>query len=367
MRLWVLFGLVGCHGLPTVPTVAMTERTVAKPPRAGFSVVPAELADPGAIDRIRHRTRVRWFGRASPIHGETPEPIIARSHKGEDVDRILPVIGESATEIRVVVEDDDARLALWIDRRDTWPTILVPLQLADREGRVFATSGAFLETGAPCDVAFGRDRVRHVTLRDPDLAVDGWVPASAVGHVWLAAPGDKIDLDRTFSTHSYTPPSDKRPKTMFVERATIRAAGDASAPIVGIVLGEDVIGFVATRGEWTEVEIPRPYARVRGFVRESELRPASDELTGFGSGSGSGFGMSHTDRIAIPAGTCLYDADNGNVVGVTTGDAERYGERREGDGWSRVYINSPWAVLGFFVHDTGSDPKQPIWEACTRR
>ncbi|HET9483978.1 MAG TPA: hypothetical protein VFO79_08475, partial [Xanthomonadales bacterium] len=349
MRCWAVLVLVGCHGLPPAPPLVLTEQTVPKPPRAGFSTVPAELADPGAIDRIRHRTRIRWFGRASPIHGETPEPIISRAHKGEDVDEILPVIGESATEIRVVFEDDKARLALWIDRRDTWPTILVPLQLADREGRVHATSGAFLETGAPCDIAFGRDRMRHVTLRDPDLAVDGWVPASAVGHVWLAAPGDKADVDLSFSSFSFTPPADKRPKTMFAERATLRAAGDASAPIVGVVLGKEVLGFVEKRGAWTEVEIPRPFARVRGFVRASELRPATDDLTGFGSGRGGGFARTHTDRIVIPAGTCLYDVADGDVVGVTTAEAERYGERQtETDGWSRVFVNSPWAVFGFF-------------------
>ena len=364
VRVWVVLAVVGCHGMPAPTAIELVEQTAARPPHAGFSTVPAELGDPGAIDRIRHRTRIRWFGRASPIHGETPDPIISRSHQ-TDVDRILPVIGESATEIRVVVEDDDARFALWIDRRDTWPTVTVPVQLGDREGRVHRTSGAFLETGAPCDVAFGRDRVRHVTLRDPDLAVEGWIPSTIVGHVWLASRGEKVDLGRTYSTHSFTPPADQRPKTMFAERAIIRAAPHARAPIVGVVIGKEVIGFVAARGAWTEVEIPRPYARVRGFVRASDLRAASDELSMSGTGGGSGFGMSHRDRLAIPAGVCLYDAEDGNVVGVTIADAERYGERSEG--WSRVYINSPWAVLGFFVHDTGSDPKQPVWEACTRR
>ncbi len=364
------FLLVGCRqSLPAAP-ISVGEQMVSTPPHAAFATVPAELGDAGALERIRHRVRVRWMNRASPTHGAPMEPILTHTPSNVDVDRILPVIGESATEIRVVVEDDDARLALWIDRHDAWPTVLVPIQLADREGRVPKQTGAFLDTGAPIDVAFGRDRVRHVTLRDDDVAVEGWVPAEAIGNVWIAPPGDRTATHvASYFTSSYTPPSDRRPKTRFASHATLRAAPDDTAPIVGVVLGADVIGFVDNaRGAWTEVEVPRDHARLRGFVRAAALRPAGDELIGHGSGTGSGFGISDTARIVVPAGTCLFDRASGEVAGVQLAESERYGERDvEGDGWSRVYVDSPWAVLGFFVHDTGSDPKQPVWESCANR
>jgi len=369
MRVCLLLGVLGCgHALPPKPPapVERVAQVATKPPHAAFSTVPADLIDDAAIDRIRHRVRVRWLHRASPTHGEPAEPVIARVH-AEEVDQIMPVIGESSTQIRVVVEDDDARLALWIDKRETWPTVLVPIELADREGRTTRKAGVLVTTGAPIDVAYGRDLVRHVTLRDPDVVVDGWVPSSVVGNVWLAPVGDKVELGST-TTRSYSPPGDPRPKTRFAPRATIRAAPDPTAPIIAVVVGRAVVGFVEARGAWTEVVVPRAYARIRGFVRATELVPPDDELTSFGTGGGHGFGMSHAHRIVVPAGTCLYDKPTGDVVGVQIKESERHGERgSDVDGWSRVYVDSPWAVLGFFVHDTGSDPNRPVWESCARR
>src|SRR5688572_359014 len=108
----VLVGALCACGsnLPPTSPPEFVAQIAPEPPHGSFSVVPAELGDDGAIERIRHRVRVRWLHRASPIHGQPSEPVIARSHSGADIDRILPVIGESSTEIRVVVEDDDARL-----------------------------------------------------------------------------------------------------------------------------------------------------------------------------------------------------------------------------------------------------------------
>ena len=367
--MWWFVAVVGCGGaLPAPPSeIAWVSQAATKPPHAAFSTVPADLIDDAMVARIRHRVRVRWFNRASAKHGTPIEPVIARTQT-QEFDRVLGVIGESATEIRVVAEDDDARLAMWIDRRDTWPTLLVPMQLGDREGRVLANAGVFVDTGASIDVAFGGDRVRHVTLRDPDLVADGWVPAGVIGNVYLAKPDDKLVLDSTTWTSSFTPPADGRPRVMFAEHATIRAGRDAKAPIVATIVGKTVLGSVVAPGAWTEVEIVRRGARIRGFVQKAEVGPTTEELETHGTGGGHGFGMSHTQRLIVPAGTCLYDAANGQVAGVQIKQSERYGERAtDVDGWSRVYVDSPWAVYGFFVHDTGSDPKQPVWESCARR
>lgn len=376
MRVWWFVAVVGCGGASVAPASenAWISQAVTKPPHAAFSTVPADLIDDAAIARIKHRVRVRRFDRASVKHGEMSKPVIDRAQP-QEFDRVLGVIGESSNSIRVVVEDDDARLAMWIDRRDTWPTLLVPMQLGDREGRVAKRAGVFLETGASIvarrpliDVAFGRDRMRHVTLRDPDLVADGWVPASVVGHVYIAPPGDVLDLDSSTWTKSYRAPSDTRPRAVFVEHATIRVAPDTSAAIVATVVGKQVLASIARAGEWTEVEVTRPSARIHGFVQKAELGPATDEFSTGGTGGGHGFGMSHTQRFVVPASTCLYDEVQGQVAGVQIKESERYGERETGvDGWSRVYVDSPWAVYGFFVHDTGSDPKQPVWESCAHR
>jgi hypothetical protein len=153
----------------------------------------------------------------------------------------------------------------------------------------------------------------------------------------------------------------------------VRAAPDAAAPIVATVVEPEVIAFVsgfviARKLKWTEIEVIREHARIRGYVRDSELTDTKDILHGIGTGGGTGFGMSHSDRIDVPAGTCLFDREDGQVVGVQIKTAERLGERRsEVAGWSKVYVDSPWAVLPIFVHDTGSDPNQRTLESCAAR
>ena len=124
MRVWLLVAGVGCGGsLPSTPAAErvadLVPQVAASPAHAAFSIVPADLGDDAALARIRHRVRVRWLARASPTHGAPMDVVIAHPQP-EETDAIMPVIGESATEIRVVVEDDHARLALWIDRLATF-------------------------------------------------------------------------------------------------------------------------------------------------------------------------------------------------------------------------------------------------------
>ncbi|MBA3820413.1 MAG: hypothetical protein H0X17_16090, partial [Deltaproteobacteria bacterium] len=217
------------------------------PPRASFDVVAAELGDPGVLDRIRHRVRLRRMTKASPLPAAPMDIVIARQHDPHDVDRILPVLGESASQIRVVIEDDDARVALWIDRVDTWQTMLVPIQLADREGRAAVGSGAWLTAGAAIEVASppagDRSGRRRVQLRDDAITVAGTVPAAVVGNVWLADDDDPepTQLART-SIESFRPPADDRPVTRFAPHTAIRAAPRADAPVIAVVESAELVG-----------------------------------------------------------------------------------------------------------------------------
>jgi hypothetical protein len=153
-----------------------------------------------------------------------------------------------------------------------------------------------------------------VTLRDADVGVEGWVPSSVVGNVWIAAAGEKkISLESTWSTASFVAPNDARPKTLFVERAIVRAARDASSPIVAIVLGKEVVGFVNANGPWTDVEIVRPYARIRGSCARREAHRGGIRKPRQRIGQrlrDVAFG------IIVTVGACLYDKPHGDVVGV---------------------------------------------------
>lgn len=363
--------LTGCGGnLPPISDARPTAIDVIAPPpeRASFAVVPAELADNGVLDRIRHRARVRRIGNASlRVDGNK----LDSSRTNGELAYVLPVIGESRMKIRVVADDDDARLAVWIDRGDAWDSIAKPIQLADRDGHAAPDAGAWAVLGAPVEIrseSVGERRV--VRIRDNDVRVEGWVAATVVAKVWLAPAGDRAPLDLKMNeVKGFAPPADAHAKLAL--HATIRAAPDPRAAVIATIeqLGSEEpdvrAAVVRTVGAFREIELIRHYVRIRGFVLASEVTVVGEPLIGHGAGSGHGFGMSHTDRIDIPAGTCLFDAIDGEVTGVQLAPSTRMGRRRTDGPWSMVYVENAWSVATLYVRDTSGDPKQPHWESCT--
>ena len=359
--------LCGCRPVPPVTRPAASAETMFVAPtipRADFDVVPAELGDPGVLQRIVHRVRLRRLGAAWVR--ERGEPL-ARVYGGEAAS-VLPVLGESARKIQVVSDDDNARLALWIDRGDAMRTVLAPVALADHGGRTTPTAGAWIEPGIALDVVERAGPWREVHLQDEQLAVDGWLPPSLIGHVWVASASQPAVANLAKVT-VWTPPRDARPLVRLAKGAVIRAETDARSRVVATTIADDVIGaVVARRGALTEVELFRPQLRVRGVVATASVLATTDDLSTHGSGSGHGFGMSHADRIEVPAGACLFDGIDGEVVGVQLAPSTRLGalRKRDADGWSLVFVDSPWALLELYVHDTGADPDHPSWELCTK-
>lgn len=336
-----------------------------KLPRAEFAVAPAELTDPGILDRIPHRARLRRFGSAWLREAEA-EPTRTR-HAGSDTDHVLPVIGESRTRIRVAFEDDSARLAMWIAREDTWPVAGVPIELSDAAGNARRDAGVFVARGAPLTLAERTGARRAVRVQDELLELRGYVPDSVITNVWIAGAGDKPASFSTTSSTSWETPPDLRTRVRFLIETKIRSAPDGKSPVIAIVDKPDVIGVIANNlGEFRQVEIVRPYARVLGYVAASEVSYTSDGIHASGTGVGHGFGMSHADKIEVPAGTCLFDRADGEVVGVQSEPTTRLGRRaRDGNQWSEIHVGTRWSVADVYIRNLSDDPTQPRWESCT--
>lgn len=364
----VAWATLGCGtNLPPRTVTPLTPTTVAVVApvveRASFAVVPAELGDAGVIDRIRHRTRVRRIASArfrldgDPIRGAT----------SSDGDFVLPVIGESRARIRVVTQDDSARLAVWVDRDDAWDSITTAIELSDGAGRAEIAHGAWIAPGAPVESGDPDGGRRHVHVHDEAVRVEGWVPASSVAKVWLVPAGDRTPMNLEMNEwHSFTPPHDPRPQAAIAIHAVLRAAADPKAPVIAIVEAADLhASLLDTAGASREVEILRPHMRLRGFIAASELTPTEELIIGHGSGTGHGYGMSHTDKIELDVGACLFDAPDGEVVGVQVEHSIRLGRHGAEGRWSSVYVGNAWALATLYVRDTSDDPNTPRWESCT--
>ncbi len=346
---------------------------------AALDVAPAELGDRDVVERLRHRVRLRQFGRAwlrldgPPISDGTGGPL-----DDEDAsDMLMPAIGETANRIRIVTEEDGARVAVWVERRDAWETVVAPVRLDTGPGSGAAGSdapaGIWLEAGAPARVARGPVRARReVALRDDVIEARGTVPAAFAGHVWLVAHDDRAPTEMAdpCPIEEWAPPPDPRPQMVLESDAAIRAAAGEAAPVIATVKLPLDVTVLGKRAEWAQIELRRPYALIRGYVPTSAL--VEPEASGTFSLAGrcgmGGFGMSHADRIEVPAGTCLFDRANGDVVGVATETLVRLGSRaRPGSEWSMVYVGTRWSHASLYVRDTGHDPARPALESCASR
>ena len=366
-----------CSGAPPTPTEPAWASVVASPlaRQASIDVTPGELGEDAVADRMRHRVRLKRIGRA--WLGVDASPMTDRTRGDEDelVDQLLPVIGETAGRIRVAIEEDSARVAVWIDRRDAWESIVAPVRLEPGGSGIAeaaagaAAPGVWLEAGAPIYVIGGPARARRIIeLRDQAVAVQGTVPAALVGHVWIVPRGDRTKTDLTgerCSGPSWRPPPDPRLQLSVAEGTALRGAASEAAVVLATVSQRLAVAVLARRDGWTLVELPRPYARLRGYVPSLALDPTDDPEPGWGTCGHGGFGMSHADRIEVPAGTCMFDRAGGEVVGVAAAAKVRFGARaRGGDDWSMVYVQTRWARASLYVHDTARDPAHPVLESC---
>lgn len=367
---FALLTLAACGGTAVAPAVLepATPMVDPSPQHVGFSVEPHELGDADVVKRIRHRVRVARWGRASLAHDG--EPIENDdSADAASIDMILPVIDASGTKIQVVIEEDHARYAVWIDPRDTWETVALPTRLASTAAPEPASAiGVFLDAGAPVELG-PRGAKRSLSIRDDVFTIRGWIDGKRIGRVYVVPVGDTRPhhMRRRVSRLSWAPPRERRPVRELDEAVPIRARPADAAPMLAVANESVAVALVADRGSWTEIEIVREYMRIRGFVPSATLHEPSS-LGRFGTtGIGSGFGISHADRIQLPIGACLYDGIDGAVAGVQLDAQERLGRAKlEKPGWSMVYVDTPWRFTQFFVRDTSSDPAQPVWESCAK-
>ncbi|MBA2543206.1 MAG: hypothetical protein H0V17_26430 [Deltaproteobacteria bacterium] len=293
------------------------------------------------------------------------EPAKTR-HDGSDVDLVLPVLDESRSRIRIAFEDDDARMALWIPREDTWPAIAVPIELSDRDGAVRSDAGVWALRGAPVELGEHVNGRRAVRIRDELLILRGYVADALISNVWIAGKGDRAASFTASHWERWLPPLDPRTRVKFSIETKIRAAPDPKAPVIAAIESGELIGVISKNlGDHRQIEIVRPHARVRGYVFASEVSHTTEDLRTTGTGSGHGFGMSHADRIEVPPGTCLFERIDGEVVGVQLAQSTRLGRKGgAASKWSEINIGTSWTIAKVYIRDQGDDPTQPQWEQC---
>jgi len=228
--------------------------------------------------------------------------------------------------VRILHDDDDVRVLVWIARADL-------AQVTVRE--VELRPGVVLRAGTP---------ITGAAITADGLVVHGEVEPAQRGDLWDAVP-PRPDAGQTRTLGSGRP---------------IRAAPDPGADVLAMTTEAIEVRVIgpAARG-WLEVETTGQHVVVRGLVERWYL----DDLGAtFGTGGGSGYGSSHAISIEVPAGTCLYDAIDGEMIGIVTSDRSRLARRTDDDSWYVVLVNSPWGLLDIPIHGG-----EGSWDRCADR
>ena len=335
MRWFVIAAtLAGCGATPSYVASAppVSPREVARVP---VEIVPAELADPGVMNRITKRARIRVVGRAWLTLGGTSLDASDREPPLEP----LEVLAETREHLRVISEDDSARVALWILRDDALPVPVTEVQLTDERGVAPTDAGVWLEAGAKIAVHRATGDRREITLTTDVVSLVGWMPSRALGAVWTFVPSVTVA-----PTHQ-------------LGVVAVRAAPSTDAAVLATTLTETNVAAGEARGEWRMVELRRDGTRIRGWVPVGALAPQVGEEWGT-IGLGSYSTSSHTLKIDVPEGTCLFAGVDAEVVGVATKQKMRLGYAAA-DGWQRIMVGTPWGTSNVYLRIT-----PPGFESC---
>lgn len=325
-------------------------------PKPRFDVVPAELGDANVLDRIHARVIVRrWDVAYLRADGEMIGTPNTSSDDSYDVYDVVPVI-DSEKKIRIVVQDDGARLAVWIARETAQTTVLARSTIGTD------AIGVTLWPGAPLSLQQKTARGRELWFKDHMLSIRKALPAERLGYVFVAPPDAPAPSLGPPSSRSWSPPKDRRERVL-VSPGMIRAEPSANAEELATVLEETIATRAGERDGWIEIELHRPFVRVRGFVEAKLVKP-DDGRTAHTTGGGHGFGVSHSVTHVLPAGTCLYERVNGEVIGTTLEARSRIGGS-VAEQWAMVYVDTTWGAQKLFIKDLGDDPTTPQWETCT--
>jgi hypothetical protein len=349
-RLCWLPALVGCGATPPSTTIpASTESaTGAVAPVAG--VAPEERDRAGLLDLLSDEPdepRRVSLARSGAVRFAMDGAVIAEGDDEAEAGTEHVVADEGASRIRIVSDvADGVRLLVWIERGDAALSIVEATGVASDPGGQTprpGEPGLFLDPGAPVGLGAAEGRAQRVSL-DGDIVAAGWVPVSAVGHVFVPADGE--------ADGGASDEDEAMPALQGEVREEPAADGRALAYVELLfarLIGPEV-------DDWQEIEVEGWRTRVRGFVRARELQYSG----GFGYGRGKMFGIVPSETT-LPADSCLFAGPGDALIGKTVADLTTSATARGEGGWERFSVGSAWGPVDAWAHRTDGGAG---WEAC---
>lgn len=290
---------------------------------------------------------VRWAG--DPLAGTVGYDVVAA---GERVGVKVPLRG--------------LELVLWLDREDarTW------IVEAAEGGASVEGSGARFEPGVPVEPLERRGDRMLVALERPEVEVEAWIPVGAVDQV--------RDVPVAEKTPALTGPLEGEARAWLAVPTELHDAPDGAwlatlhptgpegrpdwddDPVDVRRLGPDVDGWAPIA--WAGVGLT-----LDAWVPAERLVPPPVGLKGWGgSGGYSCGGHGFLRSVTLPAGTLLYDGQEGAIVGEAVDDV-RVSVADVGDawsdGWRTLDVETLWGDVEVWIEPGVVEDEDLAWPA----
>jgi hypothetical protein len=333
-----LAGLVACGtAAPPAPFQPTVELPPARAEHHGAwssSAKPVEptqnpeqlLADDHAR-RLPRRAQLTIFERAR-VRLDGPELVHELPREPHPDETVHVVAAQTREHVRILSEAYHLRLLVWVSR-DQVRSVVTERTTVRPERRVAPGDGIVVHPGLALSAHERYLDARRVSYRDTTLRFEGWIGVRALGQIYVPVAMAQRRTDAVVDAGA----------TVSSSGGSTFATFSLAADVVRIGLpagGKQRILYSSFADGHGDAEAGG--LELRGLVAEQQVSTGAPALAN-NEEHGVGWAGSHT--IKIPSGTRLYDAPEGQVVAVTTEEAQaREGQRTPG--WRALELMTRW-------------------------
>lgn len=299
------------------------------------------VADDPLVDGFE-RTAIRAFGEARlQPHGERFDRDEATWFGGSHE---VPVVAVG-DRVRVAWETGDARVLVWVDPEDLGVWVVAGASGSADPHVPGDDSGVWLDAGVEVEVEAVDGDFAAIRTATRTLEVTAWVSAFDLGPYWVA--GD-TGIERG-----------PGPQVFLRGGAEIldRPQGEPLAHVAPFGGRHEAVAYVEAelieeRDRHALVELSEHGVTARGWVGEDDWSTRVEGGIGGSSCGGclvSRGGWGVWPAFDLPAGAELRDAPDGELVGVTTVARGWRFDEATADGWTRIWVPTPWGDAPVWV------------------